>query len=826
MRKPCGELVVTSIVARPLAALALAGAVAAPALSLPAAAQDRMTSETAPRLEAQRDQVAAFDIPAQALGQALTALGRQSGLQVAFDPAAAAGKISAAVSGSMTAEQALRQLLGGSGLSYQFTSARAVTVSGVAGSTGAMQLDPVQVQGQFPVPSQATIDNLPPPYAGGQVATGGQLGILGERGFMDTPFNQSNYTSQLIKDQQARSVMDVLANDSSVRNTLSSANYAAVPFVRGFTLSNQDYAFNGMYSVAPQMVVSPEYLERVELLKGPGVLLNGMPPFGSIGGVLNLVPKRAGDEPLNSATATFASGAQVGGNVDFARRFGDDKQFGVRFNGVYRNGSTPVDRQSQEVGAAVMGMDFRGERLRVSLDYGYQKQRYNAPLGFTYVAAGVPVPLAPGGHSNWFQPWTYMDSADIFGVAKAEYDIAPDWTIYGAAGGRSTRLESVRGGVATIIDSASNLTETALYRPSYAAVNTEEVGVRGKAQTGPIDHLLSLSATRIFVELGQGDSPVLASVRSNLYQPTFVAQPQVTYRNPPKVSATELSSLALADVLSAFDNRAQLILGARLQRIRATNFSAVSGAVTSSFDQSALSPAVGVVVKPWRNVSIYGNYVQGMQQGPTAPAAARNSGQVFQPVVSTQFELGAKVDFGQFAATLAAFQVDQPFGVTNPSTSVFSVDGMQRNQGLEFNVFGEPLPGFRPLGGITLMNGVQLSTASSLTTGRKMPGVPDVQLNLGAEWDASFLRGLTFAGRLIYTSLQYLDTANTQSIPSWTRFDAGVRYSFERKDGKPIEVRFNVENLFDLNYWASASVNNGLAMGTPRTFLLSLGTRF
>jgi len=708
MRMPCGELVVTSIVARPLVALALVGAVAAPVLSLPAAAEDRMTSATSPLLEAQRDQAVAFDIPAQPLGQALTAFGRQSGLQVAFDPAAAAGKISAAVSGSMTAEQALRQLLGGSGLSYQFTSARAVTVSGVAGSTGTVQLDPVQVQGLFPVPSQATIDNLPPPYAGGQVATGGQLGILGERRFMDTPFNQSNYTSQLIKDQQA----------------------------------------------------------------------------------------------------------------------GDDKQFGVRFNGVYRNGSTPVDRQSQEIGAAVMGMDFRGERLRVSLDYGYQKQRYNAPLGFTYVAAGVPVPLAPGGHSNWFQPWTYMDSADVFGVAKAEYDIAPDWTIYGAVGGRSTRLESVRGGVATIIDSASNLTETALYRPSYAAVNTEEVGVRGKAQTGPIDHLLSLSATRIFVELGQGDSPVLASVRSNLYQPTFVAQPNVTYRNPPKISSTELSSLALADVLSAFDNRAQLILGARLQRIQATNFSAVTGAVTSSFDQSALSPAVGFVVKPWQNLSIYGNYVQGMQQGPTAPAAARNSGQVFQPVISTQFELGAKVDFGQFAATLAAFQIDQPFGVTNPSTSLFSVDGMQRNQGLEFNVFGEPLPGFRPLGGITLMNGVQLSTASSLTTGKKMPGVPDVQLNLGAEWDASFLRGLTFAGRLIYTSLQYLDTGNTQSIPSWTRFDAGVRYSFERKDGKPIEVRFNVENLFDLNYWASASVNNGLAMGTPRTFLLSLGTRF
>ena len=200
------------------------------------------------------------------------------------------------------------------------------------------------------------------------------------------------------------------------------------------------------------MVVSPEYLERVELLKGPGVMLNGMPPFGSVGGVLNLVPKRAGDEPLNSATASFASGAQVGGNIDFARRFGDGEQCGVRFNGVYHNGSTPVDRQSQEVGAAVMGMDYPRRAPARCRSTTATRAALQRALGFTYVAAGVPVPLAPGGHSNWFQPWTSMDSADIFGVAKAEYDIAPDWTIYGAVGGRGTRLESVRGGVATIID--------------------------------------------------------------------------------------------------------------------------------------------------------------------------------------------------------------------------------------------------------------------------------------------------------------------------------------------------------------------------------------
>ena len=112
----------------------------------------------------------------------------------------------------MAPEQALRQMLGGSGLSYQFTSVRAVTVSATVGPTGAVMLDPVQVQG-YPVPPQAMIDNLPPPYAGGQVATGGQLGVLGNRSVMDTPFNQTSYTAKKAEDQQAKTVRDVMIDD-------------------------------------------------------------------------------------------------------------------------------------------------------------------------------------------------------------------------------------------------------------------------------------------------------------------------------------------------------------------------------------------------------------------------------------------------------------------------------------------------------------------------------------------------------------------------------------------------------------------------------------
>ena len=96
---------------------------------LPAAALSQTVAADAP-LEAQATRRTSFDIPAQPLSQALTAFGRQSGLQIAVDSAAVAGKASAGVSGSMTADEALRQLLAGSGLTYQFTSGNAVTIAG------------------------------------------------------------------------------------------------------------------------------------------------------------------------------------------------------------------------------------------------------------------------------------------------------------------------------------------------------------------------------------------------------------------------------------------------------------------------------------------------------------------------------------------------------------------------------------------------------------------------------------------------------------------------------------------------------------------------
>ena len=79
-----------------------------------------------------------------------------------------------------------------------------------------VSMDAIKVEAS----ADASASGLAEPYAGGQVARGGRVGLLGTRDLMDTPFSITSYTNELIQDRQARSVGDVLQNDAGVRAAL------------------------------------------------------------------------------------------------------------------------------------------------------------------------------------------------------------------------------------------------------------------------------------------------------------------------------------------------------------------------------------------------------------------------------------------------------------------------------------------------------------------------------------------------------------------------------------------------------------------------------
>ncbi|HWT97730.1 MAG TPA: TonB-dependent receptor [Terriglobales bacterium] len=759
-----------------------------------------------------------FAIPKQNISTAMAAFALATGMQFLLDARLGQGVTSPGLQGDFTADEALRQLLQGTGLAFRYVDAKTVTLEKLPASAGTA-LPGVSVTGESGGDT-GMLDNLPPAYKGGQVATGGQVGLLGNRDIMNTPYSSTNYTEKTVKNQQARSLSDVIDNDPSVRNIWSRSSYTDQYMIRGFPVYNDDVALNGLYGILPRQKISAEIAERVEILRGPNALLNGVAPGGSIGGTINLVSKEADDEPLTELTTTYDSDLQFGGAVDIGRRFGADKQFGVRFNGVYRDGDTAIDHQSERFGVANLGLDYRGDRFRVTTDLGYQDQYFKAGYSQINVASGVEVPDAPDASHNFSQKWSYAKTRDLFGMTRAEYDLTDNVTAFAAFGARDS-WQTTAGTSATITDENGDITNGYAYKfPFYQKAISAQAGLRAAVQMGAMRHDFSVAASTLRMTQGFGFGLGIGyTENTNIYHPNYQDEPDFTDDSSGKSQYTELNSIAAADVLNFLDDRIQLTVGARLQQIQLNNFQYNTGEKTGSYNEAVVTPTVGLLVKPWQNVSLYANYIEGLASGGTAPVGTVNQGQAVAPFRTKQFEVGTKVDFGKITATFAAFQITQPSAFTDAASNTYVVDGKQRNRGLELNLFGEPIDGFRVLGGATLIDGRLTKTDGGDNDGNIAIGVPTLQMNVGAEWDTPFIPGLTLTGRVIYTSKQYLDASNNQEIPNWTRVDLGARYTVDVHK-TPVTIRANVENVLNTSFWASTG-GGYLSAGAPRTFLLS-----
>ena len=262
-----------------------------------------------------------------------------------------------------------------------------------------VELDTLSVESRNPGAGkvgQGEAGGLPKVFAGGQVARGSRLGILGNRDYMQTPFSTSSYTEKTIRDQQAISVGDLLTRtDPSVRASIGSGNRYDALTIRGFRVDNREFALNGLYGLVPDYRISPAPLERIEVLKGPAAFLFGASIFGNVAGTVNVVTKRAGDEPLTRATVEYASPTRGGAQVDVARRYGDAKQIGIRINGAGLGGDTPIDRTAQRNGVGSLALDYDGDRLRLFLDVIDQHDAYDAQTRGGNPLPGLRIPRAP-----------------------------------------------------------------------------------------------------------------------------------------------------------------------------------------------------------------------------------------------------------------------------------------------------------------------------------------------------------------------------------------------------------------------------------------------
>ncbi|MGS0892511.1 TonB-dependent siderophore receptor [Burkholderia stagnalis] len=786
--------------------------VAALALAMPLGAQAQPDD---PPSRVESDGRRAYAIAAGPLDVVLNRFAVAAGVELASDAALTRQLDSVGLNGRMSVAEGFAHLLAPHGLEAVRTDGGYLVRHRAAAASGA-----VHDGAMLPtIVVNARADALPEVYDGGQVARGGRLGLLGNADFMDAPFNITSYTSELIANQQASTVADVLENDPSVRFTTSTGHLIENYTIRGFNVIADDLAFNGMYGLAPYGHSPTEFVERIEVLKGPNALLNGISPSGGVGGAINLVPKRAGNRPLARLTTDYISDGQFGVHADVGRRFGDSNQVGIRVNGAYRDGHTTMDGQGKKRELASLAFDVKGERARFSLDAYTDTERFdNGSPWMASFASAVVRPPSPG--TNLLRgAWGKLDNQAV--VARAEVDVTDRITAYAGIGGLSYRYAGfINGTRAGAIQPNGDYRAVTYNQRGYTDTTSIEAGARASFRTGPVSHRVSVGVTSLQIESGTVNR-TSATFSSNIYapiEPPLAPSPG----DAPKTSEATLTSVALADTLSVARDRVMLTLGVRSQRVHAKTYAAATGLKAADYNETALTPAFALVVRPFGpDVSLYANYVQGLTQGDTVTdVTAKNYGQMFAPYKSRQVEVGAKWEAGTFANTLSVFQITKPSMLKDAATNLYNADGEQRNRGVEWNAFGQVLPRLRVLGGVAYTQALLTHTAGGAYDGNTAFGVPKWTANLGLEWDAPWVRGLTLSGRAVATSAQFVNSTNTQRIPGWTRFDLGARYATQVA-GKPVVVRGAVENVANRTFWAGSFNDGFVTQNAPRTFKVS-----
>jgi len=261
----------------------------------------------------------AVDIPKGELHPALLALGRQTNLQLLYQPALITGRQTRGVQGKMTPEQALKRVLDATGLHYRFSDANTVTlfahegkhtggVAGavVAGASSGSDIPVVEVQ---PVEVTDTITRptgLLPPVDGYKAdettsSTRSTLPIT------ETPSSIGVVTRDVIKDTYSLRQNDALEHVSGVSRGRANYTRSESFNIRGFMIGGLE-EFSALRSNGlPTFGIfapDPALIERYEVIKGPVSISGGA---SSPGGFINRITKTP--QAANFATSEFQAGS-------------------------------------------------------------------------------------------------------------------------------------------------------------------------------------------------------------------------------------------------------------------------------------------------------------------------------------------------------------------------------------------------------------------------------------------------------------------------------------------------------------------------------------
>jgi iron complex outermembrane receptor protein len=277
------------------------------------------------------------------LNDVLNQFARQAGITLSSTPQLTNGLQSRGLQGQYSADQALRQLLNGSGLEAVSQGGHSYVLRAQP-DNAALSLPDTDIRSFSLGNALGSMD--------GYNATHSQVATKTSMPLVETSQSVSVVTRQQIDDQGSQTVAQAMRYTPGVlTNPYGATHRYDYVAMRGFNDGSVDNIYvdglksmgdNGTYST---MQVDPYFLERIDILKGPSSVLYGR---SSPGGLVALTTKKPLFTPFHQVQATVGTQGQRGMGFDFSGPVDDDKHIAYRLTGLADSSDTQFDHNKEE----------------------------------------------------------------------------------------------------------------------------------------------------------------------------------------------------------------------------------------------------------------------------------------------------------------------------------------------------------------------------------------------------------------------------------------------------------------------------------------------
>lgn len=640
-----------------------------------------------------------------------------------------------------------------------------------------------------------------------------QVGTFRNARIIDVPLTVNVVPQELLRSQAVAGLYDALRNTAGVtRSQLGGSTYDNIA-IRGILIENRtSYRLNGSMPIINLVDLPLENKDRVEVLKGVGALYYGFAPPS---GIVNLVTKRPNRE-VTAFTATGTNHGAASVSTDLSRRFGD--RFGLRFNGSAGIVETGVKRFDGERYVAALAADWdASDALKFKVDIEHVAKDVTEPSALQLLpAADGFIPAIPDPETNFGGRDLRYDAWATNVLGRVDWRISSAWAVTVEGGQALTvrnrdfsQLEKYGNPAG---DGTLRVFRTRDQRFRNRNLRGEVAGAFG---TGPVTHNLIVGASSNWrYQNGRNSTPL--TVAQNFFNPRDVTIPQPTVFTVTPLNITDRGVYVV--------DRAKLGIVELLAGVRYSDYKSRTKFTNGTINHFAVTkwtPSFGVMIRPAKDLSIYATYLEGLEEGGTAPINSAVPGDVLPPAVSTQYEIGVKGEvLKNVVVQVAAFQIKRPSAFTDPADNRFKLAGRARYRGVEASFTGEVTRQFSVFLTGQYLDAETQSAVNPRLVGKRPENTPKWTASLYGEYRPDAIRNFAIGGGIFYVGDRAVNNFNDAFVDGYTTLSASARYTFPEVGRDGLTFQLNADNLTNERYWSTAS-NGLLAVGFPRQIKLT-----